>query len=145
MDQNSKGRAGRVRLIGVLGLLGIGLIGYGGVWAAVSRPAAVSAPVMGAGTDPRLLAGTTPPVTVSRPTGQTTFNVTFPAAFRSAPTVVLTVAGGDETPVSARLTGAATATGFQGIVTAPYFINRRETASVVVNWMALGESVPQAR
>ncbi|MBW3624558.1 MAG: hypothetical protein KY468_14220 [Armatimonadetes bacterium] len=127
------------RQAGALLCLGLGLALYGGVRAAATRPGLEFGPLESVGKAPRLMSGATMPVTVQRPTGRATINVVFPAAFKTPPVVTLTVVGGGETPVNARLTGPATLNGFQGEVSAPYFINRQETATVSVNWIAVGE------
>ena len=135
----------RVRGLAVLGLAGISLAAYGGVRAAATRTAEMYGPLSALGQEPRVLTGTTPLLTVARPSGQATFNVTFPAAFRTPPTVLITVVGGGDTPVIGRLTGPATTSGFQGVLTAPYFLNRLESATVYVNWMAVGDTPPRPR
>lgn len=140
MKSTTRGqRSNTVRIIGIASLAGISLIAYEGVRAAATRPAGELGSLRAIGKTPMMLSGTTLPVTVARPSGEATFNVVFPTAFRTPPIVTIAVVGGGNTPVIGRLSAPATMTGFQGIVTAPYFLARQDSATVSVNWIAVGE------
>ena len=124
---------------GVLALVVLSIAAYGRVRAQATAGSGSWAPALALGKAPVLQSGAVGPVTLrAGGTDQTPFTVTFPTPYRSAPRVVLTVVGDAQTPVDARLTAPATATGFSGMLTVQYF--RKTNASTVqVNWMAIGE------
>jgi hypothetical protein len=125
---------------GVAAFAGLGLISYGiGRAAAPRTPTVEYGAVSGTGKTPRLLSGSTGILTVQQPSGQARFTVNFPFAFKKPPEVLLTVVGGGDTPIVARLSGPSTTGGFQGVLTAPYFLAGVKSAEVSVNWLAVGE------
>ena len=124
--------------LAALSLIVAGVMSWDNVRAAATRAGTLFSPVIAVGEEPRLQSGNTGPITVQKPSGQTAFVVTFKKAYKTPPDVVLTVVGNTEAPVMARLSGIATVNGFQGVVAAQYF-TRNPSATVSVNWMALGE------
>jgi hypothetical protein len=127
----------RVRGKSVLFLTAGLLLSYGG--ARIASGAMRWTGVIGQGTAPRIQAGTVGAVTVRKPSGIATFNVTFPQPFKTPPVVVLTLDGDTGNPIVCRLSRPAAPTGFQGVAQAVFFLRETTASTVSVNWVAYGE------
>jgi hypothetical protein len=130
---------------GVIALAALSMTAYGGVRAAISGAASVWNPVQSLSPTPRFQAGAVGPITLQKPFGKSTFNVTFPEIYKVPPKVVLTVSGDSEIPVNIRLLGQANVGGFRAIAQAQYFTQQQTTTTITVNWMALGDGIPPAK